>query len=200
MTAHPNANRDTLFQQDPELEVVISSIIKKYSYRYSRYLSPTAIFTAADLQQEGWMVWMKIRKQRYRAERSSIVSFFTDALVKQFISILRYESRKCRNVRRNCQYEEAGISFAKDDTTPERAAMVLQALEAIAEANSEVARLFVEGVPEQLLREVRVSNRLRAASRGRQPLNYSINITQATLRRYFKINLKKLALLANRYM
>jgi len=190
---------DELFNMSPELKVSVTRIIKNLSRRYSRYLSPTALYTQADLEQEGWMCWWKLRtERRYDPQRSQITTLFYTCFTRKLNSILKYEGMRRRRHER-CELPEQS-KLPATHPSPERYMMLFQAIEAVADINSGLARMLIDGVPKELLTEARVAGRLRAARCGGSAVDAAVTITPKMIRHFFKINLNKFRQLANNYL
>lgn len=183
---------------------VAAKIIKTLSYRYSKYLSPTALATREDLEQEGWEVWCKIlRKYRYNPDKATLSTLLYSAVTKRFNSIMRYESQKGRSKER-ADFDSA-IGQASTSQSQEKAAMMFQAIEAFAQVNVRFAQLLIDGLPKGLIQEARAESRLRNSIRGRSPVDHAILISPKMIRNFFADNFKPfnvelLHKLANNYL
>jgi len=193
------AKEQSCLESNPQLHTAARRIIISLAKRYSNYLTPSSLYTKADLIQEGWLVWTRLqRERRFDPTKASMLTLLHSSVTKRFNSVLRYESARCRSSHLKADFDE--VRTACSAPSPERSAMIMQALEAIAEANAGVAEMIINGIPKELLAEARVNNRLRAAAASRNPKGAALVITPRMVRRFFKVNLFRLRQLANNYL
>lgn len=130
-----------------DLELVAHKCITSLARRYVSKLPDNSVYEYEDLVQEGWLMYWKIvssPKSRNPWDADTFPGLLKTSVERKFIKILRYHSWPCRTsvIIDNEAVDAAVTSY---NTSPERIAMLMQAIAALREVNWPVAYYLIFG-------------------------------------------------------
>lgn len=169
-----------------------AGLVKRMAFQCYRRLPNNSKYTVEDLEQEGWVIFCKLRKVRYRPDGASFSTLLRTSIVRRFSSIIRDEYRDKRSKGVYMAPDVLDAISASQEPTPLEEVLVKQTIEELTKISPEFADLFIHGVPPELLRMIRNRNRLLAKKRGWSAKNMRLIFRPEDMEHFFGIDLKKI--------
>lgn len=165
-----------------------NGLIYKMAKGAANRLPSTSLLEMDDLLQEGRMVCESCRKSFDPDRGCKFSTYLYHALVYMYNNIVRKEHRQCRSGA-----DFLNVEVSSNATNQEDQLMVFEAIQALSETSKEFAQMMVDGMPLDLFLQFKESFIIRQR-RGKSPIYIGrVDIKRTILQKYFKINLKKLA-------
>ena len=180
-------------------EALVISLSNKWVYKLAR----NSIYTRQDLISEGWIVYMKCKDKPI--ERAKFSTYLTTAIINRFkqINVEERDRYKVKGITLSADDEDNDITLTQDtNKSPERMAMVSEAISAISEVSVDFARMVIDGAPKELMAIARRSMRAKRFSKRAKFNEVSISLifTKDMLENFFDIDLEFLRKLLSNYI
>ena len=179
-----------------QCEAIIYSVARRYVYR----LSPNSLYTLQDLVSEGWIVYMRCLDRELDGGKFS--SYLYGAVVNHYKAIIYRENMpKMRHTSVPIDDVDSN-SLHSDSPSPERMAMIADAIVALSEVSVDFAKMISDGPPKELLAIARRSMRAKRFRKGasHKDVNISFLLTRDMIENYFNVNLEFLRELLSNYI
>lgn len=154
---------------------------------------PTGTMLLDDLVQEGWMVYVKLRRKRFKPDKKAqFRTILYISLVRRYQNIIRYAYKE----KRHCpswMIQSDGIDeIAQHNNYCEQEQYVfrMEVIEKIKMISPELADLLENGVPDGLLKLARHKARVCAANRRGKVK--AIKFTKGLIEDFFGCNINKI--------
>jgi len=117
-----------------------------------------------DLIQEGWFVYSKMEKVRFKCGMAKFSTLLYSALRNHYWKLLRHSYSKKRGFK-NTFHDEIDYKSAADDGTPLDHLLEKEKLLLLAKFDEDIASIFVNGPSEELMRYLISSARVNSWKR-----------------------------------
>lgn len=169
-----------------------AGLVRRMALGCYRRLPSNSKYTVEDLEQEGWVIFCKLRTRRYRPDGASFSTLLRTSIVRRMTSIIRDEYKDKRSKGVNMAPEVMDSIAPSLEPTQLEEILIKQTIEELAKISPEFADVFVSGVPPELLAMARTRNRILAQKRGWSVKNMRVTIRPEDLEQFFGISLKKI--------
>ena len=169
-----------------------AGLVKRIAIGCYRRLPNNSKYTVEDLEQEGWVIFCKLRKRRYRPDGAAFSTLLRTSIVRRMTNILRdeYRDKRCKSVY--CAPDVMASITPSNEPSQVEEIMAKQIIQELAKISPEFADLFVSGVPPELVRIIRSRNRSLAKKRGWSAKNMRLVFRQEDIEQFFNIDLEKI--------
>ena len=164
--------------------------VKALAWRCWRKLPNNSKYGIEDLEQEGWVIFSKLRRRRLRHDGASFSTLLKISIVRRYSSLLRdeYKNKRSKNVSLPPDVIE-GMAVAPGPS-PDSYLEAKELLRELSKICPELADVILNGIPDELLREARRRNRSLALKRGWSATNMRLIFGEKEMEKFFGISIK----------